>query len=110
MELKVVIARDASRRTKELITAQFPDQWDCVFVPPDDLINHISDADVIMPEGAEIGDRVLKPARKVIAQEALPQAVATCEVVPSVLGRKIGDVASLMAALTSGVKGLEPRP
>ena len=60
--MKVVIARDASRRTKELIAAQFSNQWDCVIVPPDDLINHISDADVIIPEGAEIGDQVLKQA------------------------------------------------
>jgi hypothetical protein len=30
----------------------------------------------------------------------LPQAVAACEVVPAKLGRRIGDVAALMAALT----------
>ena len=60
--MKVVIARDASRKTKELITAQFSNQWNCVIVPPDDLINHISDADVIIPEGAEIDDQILKRA------------------------------------------------
>jgi hypothetical protein len=37
-----------------------------------------------------------------LAQEALPQAVAACEVVPAKLGRRIGDVAALMAALTAG--------
>ncbi|MFZ0745559.1 MAG: ROK family protein [Terracidiphilus sp.] len=50
--------------------------------------------------GVALGERILAPARKVIAQEALPQAVAACEFVPSVLGSQIGDVAALMAALT----------
>lgn len=48
-----------------------------------------------------LGERVLRPARRVLAQEALPQAVAACEVVPSRLGRYLGDVASIMAALTA---------
>lgn len=48
-----------------------------------------------------LGDRVLDPARRVLAEEALPQAVAACEVVPSKLGRYIGDVAALMAALSN---------
>jgi len=47
-----------------------------------------------------LGERVLGPARRVLATEALPQAVAACEIVPSALGERIGDVASLMAALT----------
>ena len=50
--------------------------------------------------GVALGERVLGPARKVIAEEALPQAAAACELVPSVLGNRIGDVAALMAALT----------
>lgn len=45
-----------------------------------------------------LGDRVLAAARRVVAAEALPQAVAVCEIVPSVLGAHIGDVAALMAA------------
>lgn len=49
--------------------------------------------------GVALGERILGPARKVIAEEALPQAAAVCEIVPSVLGQHIGDVASLMAAL-----------
>jgi glucokinase len=47
-----------------------------------------------------LGDRVLAPARRALAEEALPQAVAACEVVPAKLGNRIGDVAALMAALT----------
>jgi len=50
--------------------------------------------------GVALGERVLGPARKVIATEALPQAAAACELLPSVLGKRIGDVAALMAALT----------
>jgi len=50
--------------------------------------------------GVVLGERILGPARKVIAREALPQAVAACELLPSVLGKNIGDVAALMAALT----------
>src|SRR5215471_2524705 len=49
-----------------------------------------------------LGDRVLAPARRVVAEEALPQAVAACEIVPAKLGKRIGDVAALMAALTDG--------
>ncbi len=49
--------------------------------------------------GVALGERIFDPARKVIAQEALPQAAAACELVPSVLGKEVGDVAALMAAL-----------
>lgn len=49
--------------------------------------------------GVALGERILAPARKVIAEEALPQAVAACEMAPCALGNSIGDVASLMAAL-----------
>lgn len=44
-------------------------------------------------------DRVLKPAKQIIQKEALPQAVKACQIVPSELRNKIGDVASLMSAL-----------
>jgi glucokinase len=46
-----------------------------------------------------LGDRVLAPARRALAEEALPQAVAACEILPAKLGERIGDVAALMAAL-----------
>jgi glucokinase len=46
-----------------------------------------------------LGERILGPARAVVAREALPQAVAACQIVPAALGRQIGDVAALMAAL-----------
>ena len=50
--------------------------------------------------GVVLGERILGPARRVIAEETLPQAAAACELVPAALGRQIGDVAALMAALT----------
>lgn len=50
--------------------------------------------------GVVLGERIFGPARKVIAEEALPQAAAACELIPSILGNSIGDIASLMAALT----------
>ena len=50
--------------------------------------------------GVALGERILGPARKVIAEEALPQAAAACKLLPAVLGSRIGDVAALMAALT----------
>lgn len=52
-----------------------------------------------------LGERILGPARRIVASEALPQAAAVCEIVPSVLGSRVGDVASLMAALTDRVCG-----
>ncbi len=48
-----------------------------------------------------LGDRVLKPAKKIIQKEAIPQAVLACQMLPSVFGERIGDIASLMAALNS---------
>jgi glucokinase len=51
--------------------------------------------------GVVLGERILGPARRVIAAEALPQAVAACALAPAALGRQIGDVAALMAALVS---------
>ena len=45
-------------------------------------------------------ERILAPARLMIEQEALPQARAACEIIPSTLGHRIGDVAALMAALS----------
>lgn len=51
--------------------------------------------------GVALGERVLASARRVIAEEALPQAAAACELKPCVLGKAIGDVASLMAAIAA---------
>jgi glucokinase len=65
--------------------------------------------------GVVLGDRIFASAREVIAAETLPQAAAACELLPSALGKSIGDVAALMAALTEpavrhilNTKGCEP--
>lgn len=47
-----------------------------------------------------LGERVLASARRALSEEALLQAVAACEVLPAALGKRIGDVAALMAALS----------
>lgn len=46
-----------------------------------------------------LGERLLAPARRTLEQEALPQAVAACEILACALGKQIGDVAALMAAI-----------
>ena len=51
--------------------------------------------------GVVLGERIFAPTRQALAEEALPQAVAACEIVPAALGKNIGDVAALMAALTT---------
>lgn len=53
-----------------------------------------------------LGERVLGPAREAVKAEALPQAFAACEIVPSALGTGIGDVASLMAAIIHAKRSL----
>ena len=50
--------------------------------------------------GVVLGDRILRSAREVLAQEGLPQSVGACRIVPAELGRRVGDVAALMAALS----------
>lgn len=61
--------------------------------------------DLFNPERLVIGglalrfrEHLLAPARKVLAQEALPASVRACNVVPAALGERIGDVAALCIA------------
>ena len=46
-----------------------------------------------------MGENLLAPMRRVLAREALPQTLAACEIVPAVLGERIGDVAALCVAM-----------
>jgi len=57
--------------------------------------------------GVVLGERIFAPARRVIAAEALPQAAHACELLPAALGKHIGDVAALMAALSDPAIQLE---
>lgn len=52
--------------------------------------------------GMRVGDAFLPTAERVFREEALPQVVAICRVVPAELGESIGDIASLCAAIDQG--------
>jgi glucokinase len=62
--------------------------------------------DVLNPEvivigsiAVRLGELVLRPAREELEREALPGAVEACRIVPAALGERLGDVASLCAAI-----------
>ena len=52
--------------------------------------------------GVVLGDRLLAPARAMVAATALPAAARACAIVPAALGNRIGDIAAIMAALAAG--------
>ena len=65
--------------------------------------------DVLNPErivigglAMRLGEFLLEPARRMLAQEALPPSVAVCQIVPAALGESIGDVAALCIAMDAG--------
>jgi glucokinase len=65
--------------------------------------------DVLNPEvivlgtlGVTLGDLLIQPAAEMIAQEALPAPAAACRIVPAALGKSLGDIAALMAAISAG--------
>jgi glucokinase len=62
-----------------------------------DLLN--PDRIVIGGLAMRLGDLLLEPARRVILREALELPARTCQVVPAVLGERIGDVAALCVAM-----------
>ncbi len=62
--------------------------------------------DILNPErivigsmAVRLGELLLRPAREALQREALPRAAAACQVAPAALGERLGDVASLCAAL-----------
>jgi glucokinase len=62
--------------------------------------------DILNPErivigglAMRLGDLLLEPARRTLAEEALQPSVAVCQVVPAALGESIGDVAALCIAM-----------
>lgn len=56
---------------------------------------------IIGSMAVRLGELVLGPAREALRREALPRAVEACQVLPAVLGERIGDVASLCAAIVA---------
>ncbi|HUK19842.1 MAG TPA: ROK family protein [Bryobacteraceae bacterium] len=64
--------------------------------------------DILNPErivigglAMRLGDDLLKPARVVLAREALPGSAAVCQIVPAELDERIGDIAALCIAMGS---------
>jgi len=51
--------------------------------------------------GVVLGERLLAPARAVVAATTLPAAARACAIVPAALGSRIGDVAAIMAAVVA---------
>ena len=65
-----------------------------------DLANVLNPERIIIGTlGVVLGDLLLEPARQRMKANAIPRAAQPCEIVPSQLGQKIGDVAALMAAI-----------
>jgi glucokinase len=63
-------------------------------------------ADILNPEmivvgsmAVRLGEELLEPTRRAMRRDALPGTYSACRVVPAELGERIGDVASLCAAL-----------
>jgi glucokinase len=54
---------------------------------------------VVGSMGVRLGELLLAPARRVIAEEAIPAAAAVCRIVPAALGERVGDLAALCVAL-----------
>ena len=52
--------------------------------------------------GVVLGDRLLAPARAIVAANALLSAARACAIVPAGLGSRIGDTAAIMAAIAAG--------
>jgi glucokinase len=62
--------------------------------------------DILNPEaillgtlGVVLGDLLIEPARRAMLREALPAPAAACRLLAAGLGKNLGDVASLMAAI-----------
>lgn len=62
--------------------------------------------DILNPElivvggmGVRLGDLVLEPARRSLAEEALSSGMAVCRIVPAALGEGTGDVGAISVAL-----------
>lgn len=64
-----------------------------------DILN--PDVIVVGTLGVILGDLLLGPARAVVHEEALPRAAAACRIVPATLGKNLGDVSALMAAIVA---------
>jgi D-3-phosphoglycerate dehydrogenase len=62
-KLKIVIARKAPQKIRQMIAAEFPADWQIVTVPAPSLIDKIGDADALIPEGTLIDVELLEHAK-----------------------------------------------
>jgi glucokinase len=62
-----------------------------------DILN--PDRIVIGGLAMRLGDLLLDPARKIMAEEALESSVNVCTILPAALGESIGDIAALCIAM-----------
>ena len=67
--------------------------------------------DILNPErivigglAMRLGERLFEPARRKLAEEALPHSAGVCQIVPAALGESIGDVAALCIAMDAGAR------
>ena len=60
---------------------------------------------VVGSMGVRLGDLLLEPARRIIREEAIPNSVQACKIVPAALGERIGDYAALCVALEQQCQG-----
>jgi len=61
--LKVVIVREAPEKIRRLIAGKFPAGWQIVTASPQSLINEITDADALIPEGSRVDAGLLAHAQ-----------------------------------------------
>jgi hypothetical protein len=62
--LKVIIVRNAPKKTKQMITEIFPADWQVITVPAQSLKDEIGDADALIPEGSPVDGELLEHADK----------------------------------------------
>ena len=60
--MKVVIARKAPKKIRQMMRAEFPADWQIVMVPAQSLMNEIGDADALLPEGTPVDVELLENA------------------------------------------------
>jgi glucokinase len=99
----VGLAADKGDPLASRIVERLGEKLGCALAILVDLLN--PERIVIGGLAMRLGERLLEPARRTLAQEALPHSAAVCEVVPAALGESIGDVAALCIAMDAGTRG-----
>src|SRR5215469_9169056 len=96
----VGLAADKGDALAARIVERLGEKLGCALAILVDLLN--PERIVIGGLAMRLGERLLGPARRTLAQEALTHSAAVCEVVPAALGERIGDIAALCIAMDAG--------